>query len=694
MGDNCVQLPQRELIPLILEMPTMHCVIQVFMWGLIHVEESSEGDGGGNVAARGDARAMLGIHNPANTVLRRIVQESESRWLSAMDQGGDVTTASTATVGDDQGHTVEDNGNQSAEAEPMSETGIENDSSGAFRMTNRRRKVAVPRPVPSLAGRSIKSVAAGFGHSLALGEDGVVYSCGYNDRGQLGLGHRHNASAFARIDGPLRHRFVVQVACGGQHNLCRVLLSSSSSSQSSLPAGLAPHPLLPCELFVWGNGSLGQLGLGRDITGRRLPTLLSPAPWYGEAVTAEFEEEHLPPRRIEFPTFVAAGSNHSVCICDRCIVATPGAASSMHGAVPGDDSMTSVIYSWGHGEYGQHGSVQNVSSSDLVDAFFFYTPRRVPLDHLFCNDDDDDDDDDESETPVPPLSLVPDAASPAEALTAPSTRRSTRRFVEAACGSCFSLASTSRGEVASWGWNSFGCLGHGPGATGCVAHPPAIVATLGARFDAPAFRIAAGGSHASAVARSSVSDRGAAGRMRRLLPAFGTKSESESSTAGGEKAAALFRADVFLSVDAAPKTSRGSREERRFFAHRVVLETRCPKLRELFGAAETAAAEAPSSALSTDAASETGAPLSRERDGAELQRRPPVQPPVQPPVPGRRPSVTPLPGFERRESGVVGSDSADRSLVGVSLSHLGTHANSATVLALLVYLYTDTLEAP
>ena len=110
----------------------MHCVIQVFMWGLIHVEESSEGDGGGNVAARGDARAMLGIHNPANTVLRRIVQESESRWLSAMDQGGDVTTASTATVGDDQGHTVEDNGNQSAEAEPMSETGIETTVPGPF----------------------------------------------------------------------------------------------------------------------------------------------------------------------------------------------------------------------------------------------------------------------------------------------------------------------------------------------------------------------------------------------------------------------------------------------------------------------------------------------------------------------------------------------------------------------------------
>ena len=219
--------------------------------------------------------------------------------------------------------------------------------------------------------------------------------------------------------------------------------------------------------------------------------------------------------------------------------------------------------------------------------------------------------------------------SPAEALTGPATRRSTRRFVEAACGSCFSLASTSRGEVASWGWNSFGCLGQGQGATGCVAHPPALVATLGARFDAPAARIAASGSHASALARSSVSDWSAARRMRWLLSAVG-KSE-ESSTAGG-KAVAL-RADVFLSVNAAPKTARGSREERRFFAHRVVLEARCPKLRELFDAAETAA-EAPSSALSIDAA---GASLSRERDGAELQRRPP-----EPPVSAREPSVTPL----------------------------------------------------
>jgi len=97
--------------------------------------------------------------------------------------------------------------------------------------------------------------------------------------------HRINTHDFKVIDF-LANKIVLQVECGQQHNICRVidritikknnnndnkdntdnnttnskssslpsLSSSSSSSSSSSGSG---------DVYVWGNGILGQLGLGR-----------------------------------------------------------------------------------------------------------------------------------------------------------------------------------------------------------------------------------------------------------------------------------------------------------------------------------------------------------------------------------------------------------------------------------------------
>ena len=54
------------------------------------------------------------------------------------------------------------------------------------------------------------AVSAGWGHSLALSEAGAVFAAGYNDRGQLGLGHRANSPTFERVRG-LAGRVVLQV---------------------------------------------------------------------------------------------------------------------------------------------------------------------------------------------------------------------------------------------------------------------------------------------------------------------------------------------------------------------------------------------------------------------------------------------------------------------------------------------------
>ena len=55
----------------------------------------------------------------------------------------------------------------------------------------------------------------------------------------------------------LSEQFVVQVACGQQHTVCRVVDRENSFRE---------EPMVGSEdgadVYIWGNGTLGQLGLG------------------------------------------------------------------------------------------------------------------------------------------------------------------------------------------------------------------------------------------------------------------------------------------------------------------------------------------------------------------------------------------------------------------------------------------------
>ncbi len=48
--------------------------------------------------------------------------------------------------------------------------------------------VFVPCPLPSLAGRTVASVACGDTHTLVATDDGQLFTFGRNQSGQLGLG--------------------------------------------------------------------------------------------------------------------------------------------------------------------------------------------------------------------------------------------------------------------------------------------------------------------------------------------------------------------------------------------------------------------------------------------------------------------------------------------------------------------------
>jgi hypothetical protein len=77
---------------------------------------------------------------------------------------------------------------------------------------NAQRVYSDPTPVAALARVRVRSVAAGSCHSLALGWDGLVYSWGENEFGQLGLGDRITKPSPALVEGLEDVRGVVAAA--------------------------------------------------------------------------------------------------------------------------------------------------------------------------------------------------------------------------------------------------------------------------------------------------------------------------------------------------------------------------------------------------------------------------------------------------------------------------------------------------
>jgi hypothetical protein len=242
-----------------------------------------------------------------------------------------------------------------------------------------------------MASVRIVQVSAGYAHCMLLSDNGTLYGSGYNDRGQLGLGHRINTSQFKPVD-YLEGKYVVQVVCGHQHTMCRAVDRDSSPAWS-----LSGGSRVGAAVYVWGNGVLGQLGLGLRGTskGRLWPTL----------ITSLFD---MFPNEI---VDIGAGANFSAAV-----------------------TSCGKVFSWGHGEYNQHGTGSNMGA-DYIDHFYFFYPRRV---------------------------IFP-------------TKESEVVIASIQCGDNFSIATAHSGELYSWGWHDFGVLGHGKGFALASPTPVALM---------------------------------------------------------------------------------------------------------------------------------------------------------------------------------------------------------------------------
>ena len=112
-------------------------------------------------------------------------------------------------------------------------------------------RVTKLREVQALRGKPVVQVYSSNGceHLAAVTQDGELFTCGYNARGQLGLGSTTQVSTPRVVEGTLYNRRVVLVACSYYH--------TAVSTDAD-------------EVFTFGRNDHGQLGLG-DHRDRLVP---------------------------------------------------------------------------------------------------------------------------------------------------------------------------------------------------------------------------------------------------------------------------------------------------------------------------------------------------------------------------------------------------------------------------------------
>ncbi|KAL9263569.1 Ultraviolet-B receptor UVR8-like protein [Drosera capensis] len=106
-------------------------------------------------------------------------------------------------------------------------------------------------PVFSLLVGWIPGISGGWRHTMALTSDGKLYGWGWNKFGQVGVGDNVDRCSPVQVMFPHNQR-VVQMCCGWRHSL----------------AITERH-----NVFSWGRGTNGQLGLG-DSFDRNYPTII------------------------------------------------------------------------------------------------------------------------------------------------------------------------------------------------------------------------------------------------------------------------------------------------------------------------------------------------------------------------------------------------------------------------------------
>mmetsp|Transcript_26725 Transcript_26725/g.49046 ORF Transcript_26725/g.49046 Transcript_26725/m.49046 type:complete len:797 (+) Transcript_26725:39-2429(+) len=232
----------------------------------------------------------------------------------------------------------------------------------------RRAVVHTPRLCVGLESASVRVASCGYAHTVVATDEGILYSAGYGEKGQLGNGSRFPRGRFDFVQMPQKRRLKTNhdggtacqppgaLACGLNHT-CAI----------TSPDG---------HLFTWGFGVFGQLGLGKDTKETCRPTLVNlPAPaiqvacgsnhtlvlassgdlyhfGHRDAVGGSSNLTRLPEKKLGFTAFTLESSPGRV---ERIFAGGTGSFALIKNT--GDDSETAQhnLRAWGYNQHCQLG---------------------------------------------------------------------------------------------------------------------------------------------------------------------------------------------------------------------------------------------------------------------------------------------------------------------------------------------------
>ena len=162
---------------------------------------------------------------------------------------------------------------------------------------------AQPTLIKPLSDKTIAKVVCGESHTLALTDNGDVYSWGRGYEGQLGIRKSIETVSIPKYIDTLFRKRVVDIACGSRHSMA---IDENG------------------DLYTWGEGRCGQLGRGKERS-TIYPTKV------------EFFDDENNPMQVKIKV-ASAGVGHSACITEN-----------------------NELFTWGLNNYGQLGTGDNVT---------------------------------------------------------------------------------------------------------------------------------------------------------------------------------------------------------------------------------------------------------------------------------------------------------------------------------------------
>ncbi|MEK0445813.1 MAG: hypothetical protein RLZZ399_1134 [Verrucomicrobiota bacterium] len=379
-------------------------------------------------------------------------------------------------------------------------------------------------PLSVSSASRVVQMAIGGSHSLLLGSDGVLLSAGSNAFGQLGDGGVTVGSTSTPVSvlGALKGKNVVSIAAGAQHSVAvtdegrvytwgalangRLGNGVVSGANQSAPTGLVFKELAVGKKIVgvssgggingahtlaldsdgkvhsWGRGNLGQLGLGR-ATDSAIPVLVGVNSWGSKKIT-----------------MLAAGETHSLAVDSAGLVHAWGDnARSQIGdgsaiqptrlspvALNGVVSITVPAGGTGIGYTsapivtisGGGGSGATATATVSGGKVIAVTVRTAGQGY----------------TSIPSVSFSGGRGSGASAA---AVLNPLANIVSVAAGGGHSLAVNSSGQVWAWGSNSSGQLGRNPATLSSSSVPLQLAASLFGSKKVVA--VAAGANHSLAL---------------------------------------------------------------------------------------------------------------------------------------------------------------------------------------------------